>query len=393
MRCALKSGQIADHEQQIRDKFNALMESLSVLRALTNLPVEVVSERDVIRSALNSLIQTHDMQVCSVFILNGRELINVTGLDWSESREPAPIANRGASPQRFKIGEGIIGLAAKHGTLQRCDDCRTSPLYKQMDEQSTPGSVICTPIDHSGDLIGVLNVSHPEPDFFQDWHERMLIIYAGTLGLLIHNNRRMHSLETQIHERTQELEHALERARELKLSSDQASLKDELTGLYTRRFFFAQAESALARAIRSQQYFSIVLVDVDFFRMLNANFGHVVGDMVLQDISEVLNEICRDSDILARYAGEEFIIAAPDTDADGAYQFAERISERVRHLKWSHDGARIAATVCIGICSLDVQAWDKAKTSIDSMIKHAEELIYAARGQGRGQILMEQPQV
>lgn len=382
---------VMDHEKVIRDKYNALMESLSVLRALTSLPVEMVDERGLVRDALLSLIQNHDMQACSVFLLEGKQLVNVTGMDWQEVHAQSPGLVRSSIAQRFQLGEGIIGLAAKSGSMQRCDDCQNSPHFKQDDSQPIPGSVICTPIEHSGQTIGVLNVSHPEPNFFEDWHTRMLTIYASTLGLLIHNNRLLHSLEDQIQSRSQELENALDRARELKIGSEEAALKDELTGLYTRRFFFPQAESALARAIRYKQHFSVMLIDVDYFRNLNANFGHTVGDMVLQDIAEVIRDVCRDSDILARYAGEEFILAVPDTDAQGALLFAERIAKGVRQLKWSHDGERLASTVCIGIASLDVDAWDKAKTNIDELLTQAEEVIYEIRGEGRGQIRVYRP--
>ena len=385
-----ETAQAIDHDKVIRDKYDALMESLSVLRALTSLPVEVESERDLIRDALASLIQNHDMQACSVFLLTGQELVNATGMDWSEATQPETLADANRAVQKFRIGQGIIGKAAELCSLQRCDDCHQSPDFVQNDADNIPGSVICTPIEHSGTLIGVLNVSHPNVAFFEDWHERMLTIYAGTLGLLIHNNRLLISMERQIHDRSHELEVALERARELKAGSEEAALKDELTGLYTRRFFFPQAESALARAVRYKQNFSILLIDVDFFRSLNANFGHTVGDMVLQDIAEVVEDAVRECDILARYAGEEFIIAVPDTDQHGAVQLAERISHNVRHLRWSHDGERIGSTVCIGIASLDTEAWDMAKTNIDDLLTQAEEAIFQVRDAGRGQIQVYQ---
>lgn len=384
-------GQLTDQEKLLKDKYDGLIESLSVLRALTSLPIESEDEQRLMRDALASLIQNHDMQSCSVFLLQGLELINVTGMDWGELQSNAGDGHRDPSNLRFRLGEGIIGLAAKSRSMQRCDDCANSPDFKPDDASELPGSVICTPIEHCGDLLGVLNVSHPEPNFFEDWHEHMLVIYAGTLGLLIHNNRLLTSLEQEIKERSVELEKSLDRAREMKLESEALSLKDELTGLYNRRYFFPQAESALARAVRFKQHFSVLLIDIDFFRSLNANFGHMLGDMVLQDIAEVLQEATRDCDILARYGGEEFVIAAPDADAEGARQFAERISDNVRHLKWSHDGQSIASTICVGIASLDTDAWDKAKTNIDVLLSQAEQVLYQARDQGRGQIILYSP--
>lgn len=100
------------------------------------------------------------------------------------------------------------------------------------------GSLISLPIKASGEVLGVLNVSHPHAGFFTETHERSLVIFANFLGQMLVNNRLLNSMEQMVRERTRQLEQTLADAEALKRRYAELSVIDELTGLHNRRFFF-----------------------------------------------------------------------------------------------------------------------------------------------------------
>jgi len=146
-------------------------------------------------------------------------------------------------PQRFRVGEGIIGLVAETCELQHCRDSLSDPRFEWRNQQgvSSPRSIISVPVmSTERELLGVLNISHPEADYFNDWHVRLLHIYKNMLGQLISNCRLLRQMEQKIANRTAELQRALDEAMYLKKRFESMSMIDDLTGLFNRRYFYAQ---------------------------------------------------------------------------------------------------------------------------------------------------------
>lgn len=110
------------------------------------------------------------------------------------------------------------------------------------------------------------------------------------------------------------------------------SMTDPLTGLFNRRYFSVITPQWLARARRSGEPLSLLILDVDNFKAINDRFGHHEGDRVLQSVARVIRDSCRQSDVPVRWGGEEFAVLLPDTDAYGAEQAAARICRRVAEL-------------------------------------------------------------
>lgn len=175
---------------------------------------------------------------------------------------------------------------------------------------------------------------------------------------------------------------------ELKKSRDllrKLSDIDGLTGIPNRRRFDEYLEQSWYAAIRSKSFLSLILMDVDFFKLYNDNYGHASGDACLKQVAGALtNSKKRHSDLMARYGGEEFVCVLPDTDLTGATAVGEMIRKKVASLNISHAHSSVAdyVTLSLGavsmIPSLDFHPED--------MIKAADQNLYKAKKNGRNRL-------
>jgi diguanylate cyclase (GGDEF)-like protein/PAS domain S-box-containing protein len=163
---------------------------------------------------------------------------------------------------------------------------------------------------------------------------------------------------------------------------------DILTGLANRRTFFEAVDKELKRTIRSENNFSILLIDIDFFKKINDTYGHTMGDKVLTDLGQVMKTCIRDTDLLARVGGEEFAVFLPDTSEGGAYWVADRICTSVaKHNFFIKDSIMpINCTVSIGISSND----SNLEISSTELYKQADTRLYIAKNTGRNQVSMDE---
>ncbi|WP_044618834.1 diguanylate cyclase [Gynuella sunshinyii] len=197
---------------------------------------------------------------------------------------------------------------------------------------------------------------------------------TGRLGQAFNN------MNTRLVEAYKQLEesHAtiVKQAEELK----ELSIRDSLTGLYNRRFFNEEVDRLHQEALLYQRPFCIVLGDVDHFKKINDRFSHATGDQVLQQVAEILNSSLRDSDVLARYGGEEMVIALPGTTPAAAQELIERIRSRIEHHPWHEIAEQLTVTMSFGICDeLDQQHFEH-------MLVLADEQLYLAKNAGRNQV-------
>ncbi|MCF6283108.1 MAG: sensor domain-containing diguanylate cyclase [Candidatus Polarisedimenticolaceae bacterium] len=389
-----RSGIQVTHD--IRDRFFALLESLSALRSLANLGQGVESEADLAYQALVQLVKHQNLAFCSIFFLEDDLLRCVAGTGFDE--EHAKLSGQvqvSLAPDKsmhFSMDEGVIGLACQTGQLQYCRDCSTDERFKPFDypaQQSVPGSLVVVPLQFGGEMMGVLNVSHPVPENFEPWQQHMLSLYGSVLAQMLHSYRLMNSLDTLVKQRTQQLQEALSESEAMREQYKRLSMIDGLTGLFNRRYFFPEAESQLSRSIRYEQPFSLLLLDIDFFKQINDRWGHQVGDNVLKSIASELQRISRQGDVVARLGGEEFIVVLPNTDIDGADQIAERIQAQVAQLEFEREGPK-GITLCIGMTSLNDRSINHMELSrcVDILCKEADMAMYECKRRGRNQRLV-----
>jgi diguanylate cyclase (GGDEF)-like protein len=159
----------------------------------------------------------------------------------------------------------------------------------------------------------------------------------------------------------------------------ETSFKDDVTGLYNRRFFSLRLEEELSRYRRFNHPVSVVLLDLDNFKAVNDDFGHMVGDETLREVSQILMKHSRGINVVSRYGGDEFAVLLVETSKAGARLYADRIREVVAKYPFSH-GRVITAS--FGVASLPD---DEAGTAED-LFRAADEALYAAKRAGKNQV-------
>ena len=159
----------------------------------------------------------------------------------------------------------------------------------------------------------------------------------------------------------------------------ETSFKDDVTGLYNRRFFSLRLEEELSRYRRFNHPVSVVLLDLDNFKAVNDDFGHMMGDETLREVSQILMKLSRGINVVSRYGGDEFAVLLVETSKAGARLYADRIREVVAKYPFSH-GRVITAS--FGVASLPD---DEAGTAED-LFRAADEALYAAKRAGKNQV-------
>ncbi|KAA1175579.1 GGDEF domain-containing protein [Marinobacter salinexigens] len=167
---------------------------------------------------------------------------------------------------------------------------------------------------------------------------------------------------------------------DLARSHEHAARTDELTGLSNRRDMQNKLSAEFSRYQRSGRYFSIALIDLDLFKNINDRFGHDAGDAVLRTFSALMETIIRQTDIAARWGGEEFLVLLPDTSLLQALTLAERLRAGVAATRFEFDGKQLPVTISAGVCSI------ANASTLDNLLKQADIHLYNAKEAGRNQI-------
>jgi diguanylate cyclase (GGDEF)-like protein len=199
--------------------------------------------------------------------------------------------------KRIPLGTGIVGRVARTGESALVQTSGEPHLQGVLAEAR---AVLCIPITYGETLLGVLNVESREEDAFSPDDVLIMNTLADLLATALHNSFVFQKLQQQ-------------------------SITDGLTGVKTRRFFWEALSSEWKRASRSGRPFSVVLIDLDKFKEVNDTLGHLEGDLVLARVGRLLEQKCRQSNVVARYGGDEFIILMPETGVEQAQILAERL--------------------------------------------------------------------
>lgn len=154
---------------------------------------------------------------------------------------------------------------------------------------------------------------------------------------------------------------------------------DDLTRVYSRRWWFDLAEKEFSRSCRYDRVFSLLMADLDLFKRINDTYGHEAGDRVLNQFGTMLRNTCRDSDVIGRLGGEEFALLLPETPAEAAQHLATRIIETCRSIIITNqtvDNVRCS-------CSLGVTEVRPDDERLDNVLTRADQALYAAKRAGR----------
>jgi len=231
----------------------------------------------------------------------GYDLARVQTLD-REREELVVEAQEGYGAKllghRFKLGEGLAGIAAQSGEPVLANDVEQDGRYLPLH----PGvrSALSLPLNYGRETLGVLSVESLREHRFSSQDVLTLRTVADQLAIALHNARAYQTARAQ-------------------------AITDSLTGLKTHRYFMEAMGAEWRRSPRTGRPFSLIMMDLDGFKQVNDRFGHLEGDKVLIAVARILEARCRQSNVVARYGGDEFAILMPEAGVEQAQILAERL--------------------------------------------------------------------
>jgi len=165
---------------------------------------------------------------------------------------------------------------------------------------------------------------------------------------------------------------------------EQLAFHDKLTGLYNRHYLMKQLNEIEASHKRYKDEFSLILLDLDYFKKVNDSYGHLVGDKTLSAIAACIMKEIRETDFASRYGGEEFIIVCPHTNIEDCYKLAERIRISIEHLEVDNLGFPGPQTISAGIYQLPLDE----EVSLTQILNNVDQALYTAKQGGRNRVVI-----
>lgn len=341
-------------EKSLREKYQKESEILQeekerYVRFLVNIP-------DIVRSFISDL--SFEEIVSSIFRLT-KSLVEPEILElymFDVSKNSLILVHHHGSKRELetivKLGEGIVGLAAENRMI-------VSQAFQHL--RGSDDIDFAAPVHFKERLIGVMGLGKIK---VSDGNEmRFISMIADLAGVSLQN------------------------CEFLGIAKEEA-ITDALTGLHNRRYFFEKAREAAHKAIKYNSPISIFIFDIDHFKKYNDMHGHPEGDYLLKELSRILRENTREGDVTARYGGEEFIVLMPDTDKDGAALCAEKIRKIIEDYPFRHREKQPLGYLSVsgGVASFPFDG-----SSIEAVIRCADEALYESKRSGRNMVTRYEP--
>lgn len=223
---------------------------------------------------------------------------------------------------------------------------------------------LVVPTIHEGRVVAILGVGNKPFDY--DEQDVGLVSYIADLVWSVIEQKRTN-----------------EQIKQLNAQLERLAMMDELTGLMNRRAFFILGAKEISRSERHHTPLSLLMLDVDMFKAVNDQYGHAAGDRVLQHVSHKIVENLRKVDLVARMGGEEFSVLLPNAKTEDAVKLAERVRRAVEQESCQFQDQTINVTASIGVAS-----YRKDTSSLEVILKHADDAMYQAKDQGRNQVVV-----
>ncbi len=283
----------------------------------------------------------------------------------SKKKELSLHAHSGLSTEFIRVNRWTVtsgGLTEKildSGEIFIVGDTQKTPFFNNpVAVKEGIRALICIPLVFHEEIVGVLYLDDFIPRDFERGKLELLSILASFAALAIHNAR--------LHNKTKLM-----------------AITDFLTGLYNHRYFQQIFNQELGRAKRYQKLMSLIMLDVDDFKMFNDRFGHAVGDKVLVAIGEIIGKSLRKVDFAFRYGGEEFVLILPETSLEHAIMAADRLRERIASETENAvpEAAGRAITVSVGVA-----CFPEDGTSRESLFTLMDSFLYNAKAMGKNRV-------
>jgi diguanylate cyclase (GGDEF)-like protein len=210
-------------------------------------------------------------------------------------------------------------------------------------------SIMCLPLQRRGERLGVIELINKHDGAFTEEDRTSLEMLIGPLRVAI---RTIDVFET----------------------SERLTITDDLTKLYNYRYLMQYLETEVKRCLRYKKKVSLLFVDIDGFKRINDTFGHLVGSQALSELGHVLRRMLRETDVVGRYGGDEFVIVLPETPLNGAMVIAERLRKKVEDYEFVAQNLSIRLTVSLGVANCP-----KHTLTAEGLIKKADAAMYRAK--------------
>ncbi|MBI2471518.1 MAG: GGDEF domain-containing protein [Planctomycetes bacterium] len=261
----------------------------------------------------------------------------------------------------FRIGEGITGIVFQSGEPILLNDVSKDERFLYYKGRiSAIGSFLSAPLKlDNGQIVGILNLQKQATNGFEE-NDKRLFFAAGHV-----------------------IAHTIERIRRYE-NAQRSSMFDDLTTLYTRRYFLEACHREYCAAERYKKNFSIIIGDIDYFKYFNDIYGHGLGDEILKKLAHLLKSNVRQGDLVCRYGGEEFTILLPETDKEGATTIAQKLRTIVKNAFANEipDGKVMMVSITFGVATYP----ENGKTA-EEVITAADAHLYLGKESGRDRVV------
>ena len=302
---------------------------------------DVRETTDMVAERIRILFQA---DTCAIILRSGSiaRAISVSGMN-ADFFNAARI-DRKTGPTFTTIESGV-GYVGDYDSTDLMLQAATAAWF-------VPRTAMVAPMEVNGRVVGTINLYHQRVGGFDDEDLRILTNVGGFVARGIDNANE------------------LEEHRE-------SAITDVLTGLRNARYLTTVVERAVVRAEASSVPFSILMLDLDNFKKINDSYGHVFGNEVLKSLGNTVDSVLRDKDVVARYAGDEFVVLLPDTDKTSAKHIAQRLSAAISEMSLTHIGEttqRVSISASIGIAMFPDHG-----TDLESLLHHADCAMYESK--------------
>lgn len=374
-------------DRESTEPFNAHEEELIVstgrfaLRAIENERVFVQLERAKIEQgklyrAVEALSHAFtEAQVIEACVSSARELAAfdfavVTLFDRSTNEhEICAVSGEGANElvgQRFRHNSGLVAMvvANRHPLPYRgdYDPARQVVFTRRLAPPAMP-SLLCLPLLVHERALGTLILGSRRRGAFGEAVRPTLEVLASHVAVSLANARMFKRLE-------------------------EMATTDGLTGLFNSRTVAEMAQAKVKSSIRFNKPLSVLVCDIDHFKRVNDTYGHDIGDVVIKGFADVLKRTKRDTDVVGRFGGEEFVVVCEETDGEGATLLAERIRTELEAAKFHSEQGSLQVT-----CSVGVATFPAAGRDWEALFKATDEALYVSKRGGRNRVTSWTPRL
>lgn len=334
-----KNRQLLDEND--RNQIELLRQAMTAFTSVLNL-------EQVMRNVLEYLQKLIPYHRVMLFLLDGNETMIEATSGFSPDADPLGKSIPARNPQFEAINRNRLPLFLPNALEYR--------PFEGLGELNCGASWLGVPLMGHGQILGYISLYHNLPAVYNAGHARLAEIFANEASIAIENARLFEQVQL-------------------------LAVTDELTGFYNRRYFYELVEIELARSRRYHHPTSLIMIDLDHFKQVNDRFGHTTGDQVLQEICATIRKAVRESDVLGRHGGEEFVLLLPETPFDRAVDVAERLRLLVESHPIQVENAEITVSISAG-----VSAFGDACTDADALFRCADIAMYRAKDAGRNQV-------